>query len=206
MRVLFIDTSSFFVTFAISEDSKLKYYYHEEIHDDMSSKIMPLIRKGFSSMDFNIEDIDKIIVANGPGSFTGIRIGVTIAKTLAWSLKKDIITVSSLELLATSPFNTENIITMIDARRGYVYVAVYNSNLDIVLKPQYILREELKKYDENATYVSYDKLENCVKPEIDVLKLIDKHKDDVSINCHSVNPNYLKKTEAEINLEMKNND
>lgn len=206
MRVLFIDTSSFFVTLAITEENNLLYYYHEEIHDDMSSKIMPLIRKGFDSVNFEVKEIDKIIVANGPGSFTGIRIGVTIAKTLAWALKKDIVTVSSLELLATSKFATENIIPMIDARRGYVYAAVYNEKLDTILEPQYMLREELDKYSKTATYVSYDKLENCVNPNIDVLKLINKHKNDVSINCHSVNPNYLKKTEAEINLEMKNND
>lgn len=206
MRVLFIDTSSFFVTLAISDSDNLVYYYHDEIHDDMSSKIMSLIRDGFNSISFNVEDIDKIIVSNGPGSFTGIRIGVTIAKTLAWSLKKDIVTVSSLELLATSKFDTEYIIPMIDARRGYVYGAVYKESLDTVLEPQYILMDDLNIYSQKATYVSYDNIDKCVKPDIDVLKLINKHKKDVSNNCHSVNPNYLKKTEAEINLEMKNND
>ena len=106
MKILFLDTSSFFVSIAIVDNSNILYKYNGIIKDDMSSKIMPLIREGFNSIDFDIKDIDKIMVVNGPGSFTGVRIGVTVAKTIAWSLKKDIITISSLEYLATTNCST----------------------------------------------------------------------------------------------------
>lgn len=204
MKILFLDTSSFFVSVAILEDSNVLYLYQDEIYDDMSSKIMPIIEEGFNKVDFNINDIDKIIVANGPGSFTGVRIGVTIAKVLAWSLKKDIITVSSLELLATTPFNTRYIIPMIDARRGYVYAGVYDNNLNSVLEDQYIKYDDLKDYFDNSTIVSFNDLDNATKPIIDVVKVVEKHKNDKGVVSHLVNPNYLKKTEAEEHLEEKN--
>ena len=203
MKILFLDTSSFFVSVAILEDSNVLYLYQDEIYDDMSSKIMPIIEEGFNKVDFNINDIDKIIVANGPGSFTGVRIGVTIAKVLAWSLKKDIITVSSLELLATTPFNTKYIIPMIDARRGYVYAGVYDNNLNSVLEDQYIKYDDLKDYFDNSTIVSFNELDNATKPIIDVVKVVEKHKNDKGVVSHLVNPNYLKKTEAEEHLEEK---
>ena len=70
----------------------------ELIKVDMSSKIMSIIREGTEKSGISLADIDKIMVCTGPGSFTGIRIGVTIAKTIAWALKKDIIGEDSFSL------------------------------------------------------------------------------------------------------------
>ena len=120
------------------------------------------------------------------------------------TLKKDIITVSSLELLATTPFNTKYIIPMIDARRGYVYAGVYDNNLNSVLEDQYIKYDDLKDYFDNSTIVSFNELDNATKPIIDVVKVVEKHKNDKGVVSHLVNPNYLKKTEAEEHLEEKN--
>lgn len=204
MKILFLDTSSFFVTISIIEDNNILYLYQDEIRDDMSSRIMPLISDGFNKLDFNINDIDKIMVVNGPGSFTGVRIGVTIAKTIAWALKKDIITISSLEFLATTSFDTKYAIPMIDARRGFVYSGVYDSNLDVIKEDSYINYNDLTEYFNESTIVSFNDLDGAIKPSLDVLKIVNKHINDNSLNCHSVKPNYLKKTEAEENLEKKN--
>ena len=194
MMYLLIDTSLKYPTVSIIEDNKILYLFHEEIDSDMSSKIMPIIDKGFKSINKDINDIDKIFVINGPGSFTGIRIGVTIAKTIAWSLKKDIVTISSLELMATTNIDTKYIVPIIDARRGNVFAGIYDKELNIIKEDKMVNLENLKKsIDSNYTIVSYD-LNNV---NIDVLKIINKHKNDLSINPHSVNPNYLKLTEAE---------
>lgn len=206
MKILFLDTSSFFVTVSIIEDDKILYLYQDEILDDMSSKIMPIISSAFDKLVFTIKDIDKIMVVNGPGSFTGVRIGVTIAKVLAWSLNTDIITLSSLEYLATSDFNTKYIIPMIDARRGYVYGGVYDKNLSVLEEDSYKLYDEYKNYFDEGTIVSYNDLLNSVKPSLNILKIVKKHINDISLNPHVVNPNYLKKTEAEENLRSKNSD
>ncbi len=206
MKILFLDTSSFFVTVSIVEEDKILFLYQDSIVDDMSSKIMPIISNAFSSLTFSIRDIDKIMVVNGPGSFTGVRIGVTIAKVLAWSLNKEIVTISSLEYLASSSCNTEYIIPMIDARRGYVYGAVYDKELNPVVSDSYQEYNSFEKYFNNGTIVSFDNLKNSNKPSLDVLKVIKKHLNSKSLNAHEVNPNYLKKTEAEENLGRKNND
>ena len=204
MKILFIDTSSFFVSIGIIDDNKILKLYQEEVRDDMSSKIMPVISDLFDSVAFSIRDIDKIFVVNGPGSFTGVRIGVTIAKVLAWSLKKELIAISSLEYLATTNTNSKYIIPMIDARRGYVYGAVYDSNLEPVVEDCYAPLESFNSYFNEGTIVSLDPIENSVKPNYDILKIIDKHINDSSANFYSLKPNYLKKTEAEEKLEKLN--
>ena len=194
MMYLLIDTSLKYPTVSIIEDDKVLYLFHEEINSDMSSKIMPIIDEGFKSINKKIEDIDKIFVVNGPGSFTGIRIGVTIAKTIAWALKKEIVTISSLEFMATTDVGTKYIVPIIDARRGNVFSGIYDKDLNIIKEDKLINLENLKKsIDSNYTIVSYES--NNVK--VDVLKIINKHKNDRSLNPHSVNPNYLKLTEAE---------
>ena len=206
MKILFLDTSSFFVTVAILEDDKVLYEYKDVITDDMSSRIMPIISEGFNSVAFSIKDIDRIFVVNGPGSFTGVRIGVTIAKTIAWALKIKISTISSLEYLATTNCDTKYIIPMIDARRGYVFAGVYDSNLNSILEDQYIKYDDLNDYFNEGTIVSLNEFDNCIKPNLDIVKIINKHINDEGINAHSVKPNYLKKTEAEEKLKEKEND
>ena len=197
MKSLFINTSSFFMSIAILEDNKILYQKEEEMLVDMASKIVPEIALAFENVTFEVGDIDKIFVVNGPGSFTGVRVGVTVAKMLAWALGKDVVPLSSLELLATTKVDTNNVISMIDARRGYVFAGVYNKDLDIVMPDQYILLSDLDQYLGSATKVSYDVIDETIKPKIDIAKIIEKHKNDVSVNPHALKPNYLKLTEAE---------
>ena len=78
----------------------------------MSSKLLPIIDSGLKELNLTLNDIDKVFVVNGPGSFTGIRVGVTVAKTIGWALKKDIIPVSSLELIATTNTSKKYIVSM----------------------------------------------------------------------------------------------
>ena len=194
MNCLLIDTSLKYPTVSITENNNILYLFHEEIDNDMSSKIMPIIDAGFKNINKDINDIDKIFVINGPGSFTGVRIGVTIAKTIAWALKKDIITISSLELMATTNVDTKYIVPIIDARRGNVFSGIYDKDLNVIREDKLIDLENLKRsIDSNYTIISYD-LNNV---DIDVLKIINKHRNDKGINPHKVNPNYLKLTEAE---------
>lgn len=197
MKSLFINTSSFFMSIAILEDDKILYKEEAEYLTDMASSIVPTIKLSFEKVPFELNEIDKIFIVNGPGSFTGVRVGVTAAKTIAWALKKDLIPISSLELLGTTKVDTENVISLIDARRGYVFAGVYDQNLNAIMQDKYILLADLKKYLKNGTMVSYDKIDGAIFPKIDIPKIIMKHKEDPSINPHSLKPNYLKLTEAE---------
>lgn len=207
MISLFLDTTTSRLIVGIYKDKQELYFDDSEAHNDLSSRVLPKIKEALDSVSLTVNDIDDIYVVNGPGSFTGIRVGVTIAKTLAWSIKKPIYTVSELSVLASGS-KTRYTIPLIDARRGYVYAGIYNKNLKSQIEDQYILLDDLKKLvkkeykKEDISFVSYDKLEGVEKPVIDVEKILNKCKFE-EINPHLVNPNYLKKTEAEEKLNDK---
>ena len=209
MISLFLDTSTKNITISIIKDFEQIYFFHEEIIEDLSVKILPLIDNALKECSLKINDIKKIYVTIGPGSFTGIRIGLTIMKVLAWSLNIEIIPLSSLELLASTKTTTDYIIPYIDARRGNCFIAIYDNDLNIISNEQFEnFLEFMNNIDKLKTYkiVTYDEIDNNnkIKPEIDVLKVINRHKNDSAVNPHTVNPNYLKLTEAEENLRKKN--
>lgn len=208
MISLLIDTCTKNVCIALFRDKSLldKVIHSNDI--DLSSNFMVLINDILSKNNIKIEDVDKFFVAIGPGSFTGIRIGVTCAKVMAWALKKDAIPFSSLELLAAVNSNTDYIVPLIDARRGYVFAGIYDSHLNCIMNDAYIKLDDLVEKigtDKSTTYISLDNFDlETNLPEYIVNKVLEKHYDDVPINPHSLNPNYLKKTEAEEKRESAN--
>ena len=202
MKYLYIDTSSSFLYAAILENDNIISKVCEDYGQSLSEIALPKIAAMFEESNINPKEIDKIIVVNGPGSFTGIRIGITIAKVYAWSLKIKITTISSLEAMAISNNSDKVKVPIINARRGYVYGAIYANDKEI-LKPQHIKLEELqnKLRDINDyIYISNDEFEdidNIEKYEPDFIKIVNKYKDKEEINPHRVNPEYLKLTAAE---------
>ena len=164
-----------------------------------SQKLMPMIENMLNISDLNINEIDLIAVCEGPGSFTGIRCGVTVAKTLAFLLNIEITAISELETMVSG--YDEQVCPIIDARRGYVFAGIYDGVKNLA-PDRYISYDEITK-GFKGKIVSYD-YENAYEPKIDILKLVNKHKDE-SINPHLLVPNYLKKTEAEENLDAKRN-
>lgn len=193
MKYLLINSATTNLVVAIIINGEIAYLYDKNDGNDTSSKIMPVIDEAFRKSSIKPKDIDKIFVCNGPGSFTGIRVGLTVAKTMAWSLKIPCLTFSSLELMA-SGFDS-SVISLIDARRGYVYAGGYDGNLNVIYDDKYVVFESSGL---NGKFVSYDDFSfSTVKPKLDLLKVIHKHENDVAISPHLVNPNYLKLTEAE---------
>ena len=203
MRYLYIDTSSSFLYSAIVEDNNLIASIKEDYGQSLSEIALPKIVTMFEENHLSPKDVDKIIVVNGPGSFTGIRIGITIAKVYAWSLNIPITTITSLEAMMISNPNETVKVPMINARRGYVYAAIYDKDNNVLLKPQHLKLEELKKQLNNISdyvFISNDEFDEeyeLVHYSPDFIKIVDKYKDKESINPHAVNPDYLKLTEAE---------
>lgn len=202
MNYLLIDTTTSFATVSIIKNNEVIQLFHDRILSDMSSKILPIIDEELNKANMTLNDIDKIFVANGPGSFTGIRVGVTIAKTIAWALNINIVSISSLELMATTKTKKKYLVPMIDARRGNVFAGIYDNSLNEIKSDKLInLKELFSVIDGDYELVSYDNIEisNLIKPSLNVLKIIDKHKNDNGIIPHKLNPKYLKLTEAEEN-------
>ena len=203
MRYLYIDTSSSYLYSAIVEDNQLLSEVKEEFGQSLSEVTLPKIAFLFDQANIKPKDIDKIIVVNGPGSFTGIRIGLTIAKVYAWSLGIPITTIYSLEAMSLSSENKKIHIPLINARRGYVFGAIYDENQKEVLRPQYIPLKELKsyweKYDsyEIITNDEFEGISDTVSYVPNILKIVQTFKGKKEVNPHAVNPEYLKLTEAE---------
>ena len=203
MRILYIDTSSSYLYTAISEDNKLVSQIKKEFGQSLSEEALPEIVSMFNENNLSAKDTDKIIVIDGPGSLTGIRIGITIAKVYAWSLNIPITTITSLEAMMLSSNSNTYKVPLIDARRRYVFGAIYDKDNNVVLKPQHItidnLKIELEKL-EDYTIISnneFDDFSDTENYDPDIMKIINYFKDKESINPHAVNPDYLKLTEAE---------
>ena len=203
MKCLLLDTSSSNVLIALIDNNKIVYEYNKKVDTDLASKILTIIDSGLKECNNTIQDIDKIFVCNGPGSFTGIRVGVTVAKNIAWALDKEVIPLSSLEILATTKTSKKYLVPMIDARRGNVFSGIYDRNLNLIESDKLVSIEKiLDKIDYNYEIISYDDLniKNIIRPKIDIIRIINHHINDKNINPHRLNPRYLKLTEAEENL------
>lgn len=211
---LFIDTCNYRLIVAVidEENNKILTIHNEKISGDLSSYIFQVIDDLISAANITPDDIKKVYSVVGPGSFTGIRIGVTISKTFAWAKKIKCIPISSLEVLASTSVSTDLVVPMIDARRACVYGAIYDRDLNPVLEDSYISLESLSNNlpkDKSYTFVSDEDLNyfaDVVESNVDVLKIINKYKNDEGVNPHILNPCYLKMTEAEANLLSKKND
>ena len=201
MITLFIDTSTTTLTVALIKDDMV--LEESTVSSSEHSKhTMPEIEKLFKNNNIEPKSVNKIMVTNGPGSFTGIRIGVTIAKTYAWACNINIVPISTLKAYALSLNNYDYYIPMIDARRNCVYAGIYDKNYNEVMNDTYISIDELKikvKDLNNICYISNDNIKELEvqNVKLDVQKIYDYYKNFDGINPHLLMPNYLKKTEAE---------
>lgn len=208
MRIIYLDTTTPNLYFTIIDDSDLLIEKKVYLGNEMSVNTLPIIKKSLEEVNLNIKEIDKIIVVNGPGSFTGTRICLTIAKTLAWSLNIPIVTISSLEAMAISYKGDKRyVVPMIDARRDHVYGTIYDrEKKEFILGERYInlktLFEEIAG-ESSVDYISNDDIKiekELIKYTPDFLSIAEYLKNKELIKVHLVDANYLKLTEAEEKL------
>lgn len=126
MKILALDSSGLVASVAIAEDDKLISEYTVQYKKTHSQTLLPMLDEVSNMIELEIESIDLIAIAKGPGSFTGLRIGAATAKGLAFATKKPIIGIPTIEGLAYQLYGTTQIICPImDARRGQVYTGLY---------------------------------------------------------------------------------
>lgn len=132
MKILAISTSSNTCSVSLLENEtciKELNICNELTH---SEKLMPLIDELFTSLNCSLKDVNLIACDNGPGSFTGLRIGIATTKALAEVSQIPVIGISSLDALSYNIDNSEYICSLIDARKPQVYSAIYNSKHNLV--------------------------------------------------------------------------
>ncbi len=126
MKILGIDTSGLVGTVAISDGDLLTAQFSVQYKTTHSEILMPMLDDIARKINLDLKSIDAIAIAEGPGSFTGLRIGSATAKGLALALDKPIIAVPTVDALAYNLYGNEKIICpMMDARRSQVYTGIY---------------------------------------------------------------------------------
>ena len=212
MKIAAFDTSSKALTLAILEDETLLAQMTLNIKKNHSITLMPAIDFLMNSLDMKPTDLDRIVVAQGPGSYTGLRIAVATAKTLAHTLKIELVGVSSL--LALVPEQVEGlVIPVMDARRNNVYAGFYQSGQSVRPEAHLPLAEVLEiagVADQPVTFVGEtavfaEQIEAAlpgvsVQPTLPDAAAIGRLGLDLPAqSIHDFVPNYLKRVEAEEN-------
>ena len=204
MISLFVDTALSYIRIALFKDDKLIDSINEKCEKNMSALFDSKVQEMFNRNNLELNEVNKIYTVTGPGSFTGIRVGMTFSKVLAMALNQKITPISELQVLATTK-TTKSKAAMIDARRGYVYAGIYDEDLNTITEDKYILLEDFLNINKDVEYISYDSFEHIftIEPVIDFEIMIQKNKDKKQIDHQVLAPNYLKLTEAEENLRKK---
>nr|WP_312578815.1 tRNA (adenosine(37)-N6)-threonylcarbamoyltransferase complex dimerization subunit type 1 TsaB [Sedimentibacter sp.] len=140
MKILAIESASITASCAVSENDVVLGEYslgHKKTH---SEKLMPLIEKLLVDTEIEIKDIELIVISEGPGSYTGLRIGAAIAKSIAYAINVPIANVPTMKSLASNIYSIDKyIVPIMDAKSGRVYSGIYrwdNYNL-ITVKEQF---------------------------------------------------------------------
>lgn len=162
MKLLVIDTSNTPLVVAVAQDHKIIAQVSDLQKKSHSTNLLPAIDFVTKRAHWHPAMIDRIAVAQGPGSFTGVRIAVTTAKMLAWTLNKELVGFSSLAALARNVHHFEGLVVpFFDARNQNVFAGIYrvdkNDNLINVLADQHWsmkkLLVHLKKYMQPITFL-----------------------------------------------------
>lgn len=205
MISLFFDTSSKNLTVYLVKDNNIIYEKELETINDHSKYLVPFIDEALKTNNIEPKDINKVYVVNGPGSFTGTRIGVTVGKTFCYSNNINVIPVSSLKQYIFSESNKDYYVSIIKDKGNRVYYGIYDKDYNDIVTDKYnyidVFKEDISKLNGNIVYISNEDIEGIKvnKPKLDIIKLIDYYKND-EINPHFLKPNYLKKIEVEEKL------
>ena len=211
MKVLAFDTSSKALSLAILEDKQVLAETTINIKKNHSITLMPAIDFLMASLDWTPKDLDRIVVAEGPGSYTGLRIAVATAKTLAHTLNIELVGMSSL--LALVPYQQEGLfVPLMDARRNNVYAGFYE-NAKPVMPEAHLPFEQVIELIKGASQVTFvgevgpfvEQIQEHLPrtnyketlPNAANLALLAWDKEADSL--HDFVPNYLKRVEAEEN-------
>ena len=195
LKRLVIDSATPYLYIGLYEGLTLIDTYYEMGHNDHSVKLMDQLEYMLKMHQIKVKELDEIIVGIGPGSYTGLRIGVVVAKMLAYSLDIPIYTVSSLALLASSVKEEGLILPWVDARRGHAFLGLYalkDGQLSLVKKEEYT---HLKTYTETL-----ENIQEVTSSKPNLNRLLNSQLLKRVEDVHLVAPVYLRETEAERNL------
>ena len=196
MVTVLLDSSNTNLSVGVSKDNLLLECISYEAWQRQSEYMILELDKLFTKYGISKDDISDVIVAKGPGSYTGVRIAITIAKTIATALDAKLYAVSSLRVLKN---NTKPSICLINARSGRSYIGVYEDSKTI-LEDQIMKNEDVLKYiEEHPEYsvcgeTKYLGIEGYISNNIEEMLSLKEYLD--SLNPLSLKPVYMKEEYA----------
>lgn len=190
MRTLIMDTASKFLFFSFIEDGQVTYEVIDEGKNNHSDNLLSKIEIALKECKLELKDFSRIVVGIGPGSYTGLRVAVTVAKMLAWTLNIELYTISSLSILGSGYFTNDGIYAItIKAKKNHVYaklVEVKNSKINILIDDMFSTDDEFFEKIKSFKYTLIN--EDNYKINYDRLVF------DKVDNLHQLNPNYIQKS------------
>ncbi|QWC00005.1 tRNA (adenosine(37)-N6)-threonylcarbamoyltransferase complex dimerization subunit type 1 TsaB [Mycoplasmatota bacterium] len=195
LKRLVIDTATKYMYLSLVVDDKEVDSFYQIGDNDHSVTIMPSLEDLLQKHSVELKDLDEVIVGIGPGSYTGVRIGVTVGKMIAYLNNIPLYKVSSLALMA-SYSEHEYVLPLIDARRGNAFMAFLKQSHQNI---QYIHKDVLMNINDfkEKQDKQYEVVESG-KPNIE--KILNSDLLEKISDIHELVPNYLQVTEAERNL------
>ncbi len=225
MKILAFDTSGSTLNVGVFDSTTGLFFAHNHDNDQArthSMKILPAISELMKKAAWDYKDLNRIVVTAGPGSFTGLRIGATVAKILASQLSCDLVVVSTLFAISNSIKLSDKHfkVPLINARNHNVFASVYDQEGKVAIpEKHWVFSKLLKQLPENSCFIfekdTADEFKNEIKDndfnfiEQESNRLIDPEVlAKLSLHLPIVNPdhfvpNYLRKTAAEMNWEAK---
>ena len=193
MLTLCIDTAYKYLTLVLMEDDKIIDSISFECFKRQSEEVFVYLDKLFNESKVDKKDIDAMCITKGPGSYTGVRIAITIAKTICYALHIKMYGVSSLKILEDNDHPT---ICVFNARSGRSYVGVYHND-EIILDDQVMENDKLLSYiSSHQDYkISGDAKHLGIKQEeVDVIANLAKAENDINLvnDIFALKPKYLK--------------
>ena len=200
MNYLAIDTSGTNLTVVICANNKYYEYFNLECGLKHSSLLMPIIEQLAKDSNFDFSKADFLSCTIGPGSFTGIRIGVATIKALCFAYNLPCIAVATFDTLA---YNKEGgrVLSVIDAKHDGFYVCGYN-DFAIDFSPSYIMKEQLLElmanYDKVVSFSDIKDINTEKVSVLDGLKIaISKKINEKTFDLEKLTPLYVRKSQAE---------
>lgn len=195
LKRLVIESATKYLYVSLLKGEDTLGFYYEEGDNDHSVKLMSEIERILLENKMKVKDLDEIIIGVGPGSYTGLRIGVTVAKMFGWNSKIPVKTISSLALLASSYNGEKDILAEVDARRGNSFLGVYKNTGNSL---EMVVNEQLTNLDSFIDNYEND-LEIVSQGQANIVKIINSNLLLPCEDIHNLAPNYLRITEAERN-------
>lgn len=206
MKILAIDTATDNLSVGISEDSKVLVQSRSTRKREHGSLLVPTIEKLLKKAKLTLNDIEAVAADIGPGSFTGLRIGLTVAKTLSYTLKIPLVGISSLDLAAmTFKGDRPLVVPVINAGRGNVYASSYRMVDGYPEREsEYVLLEKsllMENFNNPSVFIEGPfqlKIDNLCALAIRSLQ------NDLGDDPMKLNPLYIYPADCQVNLKSQN--